>query len=239
MPLHGARNCGGSSRSAASRISATTLRAISGGGIDSSCSWPRSSVSRRGTSRRLVGGPVPHDVPAAVPGAQVVAGPRHRIAEELLAGRQAEAQPLESLRRQEPAPPQSARPPVRARPHSPRTAAAPRAGLRAHGGAETVGADQQVGGLRACRRQSAPSPRRRSATRRAGPCRGGRPPAEGPASASRTGGSRRSRSAARTCAAIMSPAASSTTRPLDRHAEVAAGIEARGRQARRSIAGGS
>ena len=50
MRLTTARNGAGSSRSAASRISATTLRATSGGGIDSSWVCPLSSVSSRGTS---------------------------------------------------------------------------------------------------------------------------------------------------------------------------------------------
>ena len=46
---------------------------------------------------RLIGRPVPHDVVAAVAGAQVVVGPGHRIAEELLAGWQAERHVFEQL----------------------------------------------------------------------------------------------------------------------------------------------
>ena len=92
-----ARNCGATSRSAAARISAIASRRISGGGIEIACVTPLSSVSSRCSSVRLVRRAIPDHVVAAVARAQVVVGTRHRIAEELLAGRQAERHVLEQL----------------------------------------------------------------------------------------------------------------------------------------------
>ena len=51
---------------------------------------PLSSVSSHRKLLRFVRRPVPHDVVTALPRPQIVVGARDRIAEKLLAGRQAE-----------------------------------------------------------------------------------------------------------------------------------------------------
>ena len=139
-----ARNCGATSRSAAARISAIASRRISGGGIEIECVTPLSSVSRRCSSVLSVGRPIPDHVVAAVAAAQIVVRPGHRIAEELLAGRQAERHVLEQLAMD------------RGRNGLLRQQRAPGdvAGIErvevgqellAHGRADAVGADQQIG----------------------------------------------------------------------------------------------
>ena len=70
---------------------------ISGGGIEIVWVVPCSSVSSCCSSVALVGGPVPDHVVAAVARAQIVVGTRHRIAQALLARRQAERHVLEQL----------------------------------------------------------------------------------------------------------------------------------------------
>ena len=124
---------------------------ISGGGIEIACVTPLSSVSSRCSSVRSVGRPVPDHIVAAMAGPQVVVGPGHRIAEELLAGRQAERHVLEQLAmdrrrngllRQQRAPGDVA--------GIERLEVGQK--LLAHGRADAVGADQEIG-LRRCGRR--------------------------------------------------------------------------------------
>ena len=152
----------------------------------------------------LVGGPVPHDVPAQVARAQVVARPRDRIAQELLAGRQVEREAGEDVARQD-------------------GGEGPLVGKAAPGdvaGIERLRLGQQ---LRAHRRTgsrrrrparppSAPSHRQTaplclppSARRAAGPCPDDSARHRRRRPASRTGGSRRSPSADRRVARSRRP----------------------------------
>ena len=122
---------------------------------------------------RLVGRPVPDHVVAAVAGPQIVVRAGHRIAQELLARRQAERHVLEQLAMDVAAgtPPRGS---ARARPHSRHRAAPAPAGIAggwSSGCRRRRPADRP---RRCCRRRSARSPPRaglrRSARR---PARGG------------------------------------------------------------------
>ena len=120
------RNCGARFAPAA-RSSAMVPRGISGGGMEMSWRWPR-VVGQEPRKRRLIGWTVPDDVVAPVSGPQIVARPGDRVAQHLLARRQAEASASNrSLRRSLGT---RARPRAHATPHSRRRAtAAARAGL--------------------------------------------------------------------------------------------------------------
>ena len=92
-----ARNCGASSRSASARISAMTSRADQRRRDRDRMRRAALVGEQPWQFRALVRRPVPDHVVAAVPGPQVVVRPRHRIAEELLARRQAERHELEQV----------------------------------------------------------------------------------------------------------------------------------------------
>ena len=136
-------NCGASTSAASARIRATTSRAISGGGIESTCVRPRIVGQQARQFALLARRPVPDEIVAPMSRPQIVVRPRHRIAEHLLVRRQAEREILEQLRMQ--------RRRKRRFGHQP----APRrvAGIErrelgeillAHGRADAVGADQNV-----------------------------------------------------------------------------------------------
>ena len=96
----------------------------------------------------LVGRPVPHDIAAAVSGAQIVVRPGDRIEQTLLAGRQAERHGLEQLAVD------VGRNRALGQQRAPRAIAGVKRrnvgqALAAHRGAQAVGADQHVGFRRA------------------------------------------------------------------------------------------